>query len=128
MRWAVFVFLCVLAGSSVGMASDDSGELYRAIAKLIERYYELERRIERLEKRIEVLEKASSEDSIKGKFQVAKNTSVRACPSLRCKAISKLEKGEVVFLVKERGGWFLVETDYGVRGWVARKYLQAYSF
>ncbi|MEM3426637.1 MAG: SH3 domain-containing protein [Nitrososphaerales archaeon] len=121
-------------GTSAG-AAYERGWIPETVIKLVEKYYQLSEKVEELEKRVQKLEqggkskdRTESDEPVKEKVQAKLNIKVRFCPSFKCGAVSMLEKGEVASVLEKRDRWTLVETQYGVRGWVYSKYLQAYSF
>jgi outer membrane murein-binding lipoprotein Lpp len=141
-RVAIVLSAFALAGYTSGALAEyltgENGDLLEsAVTRLIEKYYELSQEVQKLSQKVERLERQMRaekregeirEEGVKGKYQLQRQLRVRACPSTSCRVVAILEKGEVVSLLSRRSGWSLIETTDGVRGWVASKYLQEYSY
>ncbi len=48
---------------------------------------------------------------------------VRSDADKRSRLVGALGRGDLVYVIEERGSWRLVETGNGIRGWVSAKYL-----
>jgi outer membrane murein-binding lipoprotein Lpp len=133
-----FALVGYTGGALAGyLISENRDWLERTVIKLIEKYYELSQKVQELSQRVERLERQMEaekreggirEYEIKEKHQTQARLRVRVCPRTSCGVLVVLEKGEVVYLLTRRGEWSLIETTDGVRGWVASKYLQEYSY
>jgi hypothetical protein len=133
-----FAFVGYTGGALAGyLISENRDWLERAVIKLIEKYYELSQKVQELSQRIERVERQMEvekredyigDEAIKEKYQSQVRLRVRACPRTSCRVFLVLEKGEVISLLSRKGKWSFIETTDGVRGWVASKYLQEYSY
>ncbi|MBI4384594.1 MAG: SH3 domain-containing protein [Nitrospinae bacterium] len=47
---------------------------------------------------------------------------VRAAPSLKAKALTRLKKGTIVTLLEDKGGWYKIQFGKGKSGWISKKY------
>jgi len=137
----VFAVLAYPAGYTTGAVAEMTlSELTMAVYKLINKYYELKRKVEYLEMKLAEFERKLEyrmvetnkvayvhNGYVSEKYVVkASVLRVRACPSLRCNVIAWVSRGDVVDKLGSAGNWFRVRIPEGIVGWVYSKYLLPY--